>query len=141
MPEGLAGIPAWVFWLVGAGGLTALVSAILVFVATRKRDQSTDLSSRWDDASELSQKMREAIEKEVERQVAPIRTELEKVKAESHEIQNAFREWIIGVWKWGQRGRLGDMPMPPPQILHRLGLGYLADDEWHTEPTRFKETP
>lgn len=135
MPEGLAGIPAWVFWLVGGGGLTAIIGAVLVFVATRKRDRSTDLAARWDDASELSQKMREAIEKEVERQVAPIRTELEQVKNESHEMNVAVRSRETQLWLWDQRGRPGSLPMLPDPILHRLGLGYLADDEWHTEPS------
>jgi len=45
---------------VGGGGLWWLT----VYVATRKRDKS-DLAARWDDASELSQKMRDAIEREV----------------------------------------------------------------------------
>lgn len=135
MPEGLAGIPAWVFWLVGGGGITALVGYVLVFVASRKRDRSTDLASRWDDASELSQKMREAIEREVERQVAPIRTELEQVKNESHEMSVAVRARETQLWLWDQRGRPGQLPMLPDPILHRLGLGYLADDEWHTEPS------
>jgi len=126
---------AWVGTLFGGllGG--GSLAAILVFIATRKRDKQTGITERFDDASQLAQYIRE----EVERQVAPIRTELDQVKADSHEIQNAFREWIVGVWKWGQRGRMGDMPMPPPQILYRLGLGYLADDEWHTEPPIYKE--
>lgn len=117
--------------LLGGGGL----AAILVFIATRKRDKSTDLASRWDDASELSQKMREAIEKEVERQVAPIRDELEKVKNESHEMNVAVRARETQLWLWDQRGRPGQLPKLPDPILHRLGLGYLADDDWHTEPT------
>lgn len=109
---------------------------MLVFVASRKRDRSSDLASRWDDASELSQKMREAIEREVERQVAPIRIELNQVKSESHEMSVAVRARETQLWLWDQRGRPGQLPMLLDPILHRLGLGYLADDEWHTEPSK-----
>lgn len=124
-------VPLLITGLLGGGGL----GAVLVFVATRKRDRSADFASRWDDASELSQKMREAIEREVERQVAPIRAELEKVKSESHEMNVAVRARETQLWLWDQRGRPGQLPKLPDPILHRLGLGYLADDDWHTEPS------
>lgn len=121
---------AWVGIVIGAlfggGGVASLVPVW----ASRKRDKQTGIAERFDDASQLAQYIRD----EVERQVAPIRDRLQTVEAESTEIQNAFREWIFGVWRWNTRGRVGDIPMPPPQILHRLEIGYLADDEWHTEP-------
>lgn len=130
---------AWVGTLLSGllGGGT--IAAILVFIATRKRDKSTDISSRWDDASELAQYIRgeiaKEVEKEVERQVAPMRDKLAKVEKESHELQDAFRDWVVGVWKWNQRGRAGDIPMPPIPILARLGLSNFIDD-WPTEPNR-----
>ena len=114
--------------VLGGGGLSWLT----VYLATRKRDVASDLAARWDDASELSQKMREAIEREVERQVAPIRAELEQVKSESHEMNVAVRARETQLWLWDQRGRPGQLPKLPDPILHRLGLGYLADDDWHT---------
>lgn len=117
--------------LLGGGGL----AAVLVFIATRKRDKQSGITERFDDASQLAQYIRE----EVERQVAPIRERLQTVEAESTEIQNAFREWIFSVWRWNTRGRVGEIPMPPPQILHRLEIGYLAEDDWHTEPPIYKE--
>lgn len=97
------------------------------------------ISSRWDDASELSQYIRTEIEKEVERQVAPIRSELDKVRRESHEMHDAVRARETQLWLWDQKGRPGQLPKLPDPILHRLGLGYLADDEWHTEPPIPKE--
>lgn len=133
-PEGLAGVPAWVFWLVGGGGLTALLGSVLVYVATRKRDRSTDISARWDDASELSQYIRKEIEQEVERQVAPIRAKLERVESESHQMNDAVRARETQLWLWDQRGRPGDLPMLPAPILHRLGLGHLTEG-WQTEPS------
>ena len=95
-----------------------------------------DLAARFDDASELAK----YIDTRVEAAVAPLREELKKVKAESHEIQDAFRSWISGVWLWDQRGRKGDLPMPPQSILARLGLGNFVD-EWPTEPPRTTSTP
>lgn len=130
---------AWVGTLLSGllGGGT--IAAILVFIATRKRDKSSDISDRWDDASELAQYIRgeiaKEVEKEVERQVAPMRDKLAKVEKESHELQDAFRDWVVGVWKWNQRGRAGDIPMPPIPILARLGLSNFIDD-WPTEPNR-----
>ncbi len=130
----IALIPDWVKVLLGAGGLVTLITAILVFIATRKRDRSSDLSSRWDDASELSARMREAIEKEVERQVAPIREELKNVKIESHEMHQAVRTRETQLWLWDQRGRQGHLPKLPAPILHRLGLGALVDDAAFASP-------
>lgn len=97
--------------------------------------QDTAISSRWDDASELAQYIRAEVAQEVERQVKPMREKLAKVEKESHELQDAFRDWVVGVWKWNQRGRAGDIPMPPVPILARLGLSNFIDD-WPTEPKR-----
>jgi hypothetical protein len=96
--------------LIGGGG----IGAVLVFVATRKRDNRTDIADRFDDASQLAQYIRA----EVERQVAPIKTEI-------HELTNAVRARETQLWLWDMRGRVDDMPMLPAPILHRLGLGQL----------------
>lgn len=93
------------------------------------------IAERFDDASELAKYIREQIEQEVERQVAPIRAELDRVKSESHEMHDAVRARETQLWLWDQRGRPGQLPMLPDPILHRLGLGYMSDDDWHTEPT------
>lgn len=120
----------WLPILVGGILSGGLISAVLVFIATRKRDVGVDLAERFDDASQLAKYVRE----EVERQIAPIRAELEQVRNESEETRNAFRAWIIGVWRWNQTGRVGDLPMPPTDVLHRLDLHHLAYD-WPTEPS------
>lgn len=112
--------------LFGGGG----IGAVLVFVATRKRDKQAGIAERFDDASELAK----YIDARVEEKVKPIRERLAEVEAESQQIQNAFRVWISAVWFWNKRGRNGDVPMPPPLILARLGLDYVADD-WPTEPS------
>lgn len=96
--------------------------------------QDAAIAARWDDASELSQYIRKEIEQEVERQVAPIRQKLERVESESHEMNVAVRARETQLWLWDQRGRPGSLPRLPDPILHRLGLGYLTDDDWSTEP-------
>lgn len=87
--------------------------------------QKSDLAARWDDAVELSQQMREAIEKEVERQIAPMREELARVKDESHEMNEAVRSRETQLWLWDQRGRPGELPILPMPILQKLGLAHL----------------
>jgi len=111
--------------VLGGGGLSWLT----VYVATRKRDSASDIAARFDDASELAK----YIDERVEAKVKPIRDRLAEVEAESHELQNAFREWVSGVWLWNRNGRAGDLPMPPVKILSRLGLGHFVS-EWPTEP-------
>lgn len=111
------------------GVVGVLGGALLAFLGTRGKTQADAVAARFDDASELSK----YIDERVEAKVAPIRAELAGVKKESHEIQDAFREWVSGVWLWNKRGRVGDIPMPPTKILSRLGLGHFVD-EWPTEP-------
>lgn len=120
-------------WLIPVAGPFlggGLVSAVLVFVATRKRDDQADLAGRFDDASQLAQYIRE----EVERQVAPIRQQLETVKNESHEMNDAVRARETQLWLWDQKGRPGALPPLPTPILNRLGLGHIAEG-WQTDPT------
>lgn len=118
---------------VALGALAGLAGAWLRERRERKGQSETarqaDLAARFDDASELAQ----YIDKRVEEKVAPIRAELERVKRESHEVQDAFRTWVSAVWLWHQRGRVGELPMPPEQILSRLGLSHFVN-EWPTEP-------
>lgn len=119
----------WLSITLGGGGLFVGVGAVLLFISTRKRDRSTDIAERFDDASELAKYIRE----EVERQVAPIRAELKTVKEESHEMHGAVRARETQLWLWDQRGRQGGLPMLPTPILERLNLGHLVED-WPTEP-------
>lgn len=122
------------------GSLIAAVCLLLGGLAKNRSDRkiagNTDLASRFDDASELARYIRE----EVERQVTPIREELQQVKKDSHDIQDAFRTWVSAVWLWHQRGRVGELPMPPATILTRLGLGHFVED-WPTEPSTTRRSP
>ncbi|ERG63552.1 hypothetical protein L332_03680 [Agrococcus pavilionensis RW1] len=116
---------AWIGWVLGGGGLAALFSAWLVYKASKRRNTDLALAERFDDASELARYINERVEAEVERKVAPFRAELEKVKGESHEMNDAVRARETQLWLWDQRGRMGLLPMLPTPILERLGLGHL----------------
>lgn len=122
-------------WFTIAGPALALAGVIFTVVwnargdkrrarSEEKNAQQADLAARFDDASQLAQYIRE----EVERQVAPIREQLEKVKTESHDMHDAVRSHFTQLWLWDQKGRLGPLPMLPIHILHRLGLGHLLDE-------------
>lgn len=88
--------------------------------------QEAAIAARWDDASELAKYIREQIEAEVERKVAPIRDELYRVRSESHEMHDAVRARETQLWIWDQRGRQGNLPMLPVPVLNKLGLGHLV---------------
>lgn len=124
----------WVTIIVGGVMSGGLISAVLVFISTRRRDSVAAIAERFDDAAQLTAYVRD----EVERQLAPIRAELEQVRREADETRNAFREWIVGVWRWDRLGRKDDLPMPPPEVLSNLNLHHLADS-WPTEPSNRKE--
>ena len=130
----------WFLQTVVAPVLAASAVIIAAWFGLRGKKRETDvaastataaaLAARFDDASQLAQYIRE----EVERQVAPIREELQGVKRESHEMHDAVRARETQLWLWDQRGRQGELPLLPAPILIRLGLGHLAED-WPTEPT------
>lgn len=127
-------MPEWmltlILGLVGGGGVAGVITAL----ATRQSGKANEIAGRFDDASELAKYIRE----EVERQVAPIRAELERVKNESHEMHDAVRARETQLWLWDIRNRPGPMPTLPAPILRRLGLAYLipVDQLEDTQPMK-----
>lgn len=122
-------MPDWILpalaVVVGGGGGAGLFAAWLAHRGAKKRntdlakrERDMTMAERFDDASELARYIRE----EVERQVKPIRDEMEKVKTESHEMHDAVRAYFTALWAWDQKGRLGPLPTLPVPILKRLGL-------------------
>lgn len=128
--------------IVGPGGIIALVVAFFRDRRTARSAEAANkdatIAARFDDASELAKYIRD----EVEKQVAPLRKELAEVKAESHDMNTAFRTYAVQSWLWDTRGRFGNMPMLPLPILHRLGIGHLiAQDELEDTIDLRKEPP
>lgn len=121
----------WLPLVVGGGGLAGVVGYWLVHLAAQRRntdlarrEREMTIAERFDDASELAKYINERVEAEVERLVAPIREEMQKVKNESHEMNDAVRARETQLWLWDQRGRSGSLPKLPAPILERLGLGH-----------------
>jgi spore germination protein GerM len=114
-------MPDWLMLVLGGSLLMGLAALLTVF-ATRKRDKNTDTQERFESTSEMAKYMREEIAKEVERQVGPIRAELETVKQESHEMNSVVRSREVRLWMWERDGRGGLIPQLPAPILARLGL-------------------
>jgi hypothetical protein len=127
----------WLDFLLPFIGLAGVVvTAVLSFRGKRGETDvaaaaqaTTEISTRFDDASELSKYIREEIAREVERQVAPMREKVELMQRESHEMNDAVRARETQLYLWNYRGRPGDLPMLPVPILHRLGLGHMVPDE------------
>jgi hypothetical protein len=111
--------------LVGGGLLIGIASLVTAF-ATRSRDKNSDTKDRFEATSEMAKYMRDEIEKEVERQVAPLKRDLKTALDESHEMNNVVRSREVQLWMWDQSGRIGLLPMLPAAILIRLGLENLV---------------
>lgn len=95
------------------------------------------ISGRFKDADALMRYIDERVEERtaaIEKSLEEMKDKLTTVSAESREMHDAVRARETQLWLWNQKGRLGALPMLPDPILHRLGLGSLAADEWHTEP-------
>lgn len=106
---------AWLLFR-GKKGETSVASATA---------QDAAIAARWDDASQLAEYIRAEVERQVEKQVQPIRDELATVKEEARIIRNAIRAYEFQLWFWDQRGRIGPRPTLPEDILKLLGLEHL----------------
>lgn len=114
--------------VVGGGGASGLLGAWLVHLNAKRREASqsqrerdTTVAERTDDARELAKDIRE----EVALQLKPVNDKLEKVTRESQEMNDAVRANATHQWYWEQSGRPGALPMLPPPVLEKLGLGQL----------------
>lgn len=125
--------------------LSGVILALIAFWRFRRKDRADaqqveegTISGRFKDADALMRYIDERVEERtaaLATELADMKSKLKTVGQESHEMHDAVRSRETQLWLWDQRGRPGSLPMLPDPILHRLGLGYLADDEWHTEPS------
>lgn len=133
-------------------GIAATTTAgLIAFWRFRRKDRADataveegTISGRFKDADALMRYIDERVEErtaELAASLAEVKEKLRTVGKESREMHDAVRARETQLWLWNQKGRVGVLPMLPDPILHRLGLGSLADDEWHTEPPIYKEAP
>lgn len=122
---------------------TVLVALIAVWRFWRKDRADANaveegtISGRFKDADTLMQYIDQRVEERtraVTQRQEETDVELRKLEARFTELAEAVRAVTSLQWIWDQRGRQGDMPMLPDPILHKLGLGHIAED-WQTEPT------
>lgn len=141
MPEWLAIVVPSVF---GGGAL----AAVLVFIATRKRDKDSAVSERFDDAREIAALIKTEVEAAVDAATKPLIkrvTDLElavtTLTAEARNLHDGIREWASRLWIWNRTGRPGNMPGPPQQLRESVDLGYLLEDTEPIEPRQHGTLP
>lgn len=112
--------------VLGGGGL----GAVLVFIATRKKDKAAVIAERLDDASELAQYIRS----EIDKAVAPLLKRIEQLEGEQYEVHEAVRTRETRLWLWDLRDRPGPVPELPAPIMSKLGLSHLSYGGDRSEP-------
>ena len=85
------------------------------------------LSERYDDASDLAKYVQEQVKAAVEEAVAPLRKQIEELKAQNHRVHDAFRSFFTKLWVWDRNGRIGQMPAVDPQLMEELRLAHLLE--------------
>jgi len=120
----------WVNILV-AGGIFGLAGALLVFVATRKRDKSTDSQERFGANIELNKyidtKVTAALAPALQ-QIVELKEDLAKVVNREQTTKETLRRYFQRLLWWDQRGRPGEMPMPSAADMATLSLTDIEED-------------
>lgn len=127
-----------------------IVIALISFVSTvgglgltwwrfRRKDRADataveegTISGRFKDADSLMKYIDERVDEKTSSlagELDTVKGNLETVKRESHEMNDAIRSRETQLWLWDRRGREGLLPMLPEPILKRLGLIHLIATE------------
>jgi len=117
-------VEAWA-QLLGGGGLFVLAAAFLVFVATRKRDKSTDSQERFTANIELNKYIDEKVTAALApalAQIASLQTAMSVVNARELTTKGILRRFFQRLIWWDDMGRAGDMPMPSADDMATLDL-------------------
>lgn len=115
-------MPAWVIPTLGILLSGGGIGAVLVFIATRKKDKQVVIAERFDDASELSRYIRA----EIEKAVAPLREEIDALKQEKRAVHDDVRARETLLWVWDRQNRQGPIPELSAATLEKLGISHLS---------------
>lgn len=110
-------MPEWL-QLLGSGGIGALALGVLVFVATRKKDAATDSNDRFQTSMDITNLVREEVEKATKPLIDRIKA-LESGVLTSRTILYAHFQRLS--W-WDERGRPGPLPLPEDRDFEALGI-------------------
>lgn len=116
--------PIWAN-LLGGGGIFALVAALLVYIATRKRDRASETKDRFDQADELNRYIDERVAKitgPMSDKIERLEKLIEKMGDRDAKVKNILRGFFQRLRFWDQHGREGEMPLPSAEEMAVLEL-------------------
>lgn len=115
--------------LLGAGGLFALIASVLTFIATRKKDTSSDSQARFEANLELGK----YVDTKVSLALAPALVKIEKLElamgvviAREQATKNILRRFFQRLVFWNEQGRPGEMPLPTREDMETLDISDLV---------------
>ncbi len=120
-----------------------IVASYFGFRGTRGTNKVASESARFDDNLALA----EYVDKRIAAAIAPLQTELGKVREalaavqlRERSLKDIVRRWFQRLTFWDDNGRAGEMPVPSPEDMRILELVELAENSMpRVEVTRLIE--
>jgi hypothetical protein len=112
--------------LIFGGSLFVGLAALLTVFATRKRDQSTDLSQRFKDNLEL----RKFVKEEAELVAEPLQKAIKELQDRELNTKTIIVGFLQRLFFWEEKGRPGPLPRLSDAQFTQLGIdiAVLLDD-------------
>jgi hypothetical protein len=107
-----------VLQLFGGGGLVGLIAAVLIYIASRKKDVATDNQDRFQTSMDITNLIRTEVKAATQPLLDRIDA-LEKGVLTSRTILYAHFQRLS--W-WDERGRNGALPLPEDKDFEALGI-------------------
>lgn len=104
--------------LLGGGGIFMLIAAVLVFVATRRRDRDASTQAVFNQADELNQ----YVDGRIRTITDPLNIKINAMQERDTKVKNILLAHFQGLRFWNSNGRRGPMPMPSDEDMRVLEL-------------------